>query len=226
MDDDAIADPDALRKMLPYGRTVDVAAIANMKLGANGQVDHAHVTRLPHTRTADSIPLLSFSSFVGLMVSRRAIDKIGLPKAELFLYFDDIEYCARLCGTGKIVLAEDATIVHKETSRASDTVCRFGRNFSFYSTGSFSFRFYFSWRNRVWVVLHSRRVRLRGIPPLVWGIIAYAVRILVIDRIDIIPRLHVLFRAVADGALCRFDNGFAFHMRDRWTTPVSNGRVR
>ena len=50
------------------------------------------------------------ASFEGLLLNRLAIQKIGLPKKEFFIWYDDIEYCRRLNRFGPIYLIPSAKI--------------------------------------------------------------------------------------------------------------------
>jgi UDP-galactopyranose mutase len=215
MDDDAIAVTDALQAMLPYAAAPGVVAIANPKLRANGHPDASHIQIRKSADSARSGPVaLSFSSFVGLMVRREAIDAIGFPKAEFFLYLDDHEYCRRLCSIGAIVLAEGAAIHHKQANSPLRTVRRFGRDFCFYSSREFAFRFYFTWRNSTWLALHGHAEGVRRLPALSLDLIKAMLRIFLIDRTDVFARLYILVRAAIDGLCSRFDNAFPSRMQD------------
>ena len=57
---------------------------------------------------------IDFASFVGVLINRKAVDKIGYPKKEFFIYHDDVEYSIRLRETGKIALITDSVILHKK----------------------------------------------------------------------------------------------------------------
>jgi len=214
MDDDAIADSSALDKMLRYTGERQVSAIANAKLRINGTLDDGHFIFEEGSSISSDVPYLTFSSFVGLMVSRAAVEKIGFPKAEFFLQGDDTEYCIRLCRAGRIVFARDSILVHKEISRPPEFVRRFGRDFTIYSKDRFCFQ-YFLWRNRVWMETHGRGFRIDRIWWLMNKFLRVLLRTCLVDRIDLLFRLYILVRALGDGALGRFDNDFPFRMRDK-----------
>lgn len=213
MDDDAIAEEKALERMLRHANDPNICAVANAKLRLNGTLDDGHVVFEKNSSFNSEPAYLTFSSFVGLMVSRTAIKEIGLPKAEFFLQGDDTEYCIRLCKSGRIAFARDSILVHKEVSRPPELIRRFGRDFTIYPKDRFCFQ-YFLWRNRVWIETYGRGFRLDRI----WWVTNKVVRVLLrtclIDRSDLPFRLFILLRAVTDGLRQRFDNEFPFRMRD------------
>jgi len=63
-------------------------------------------SKLPGPARVDVAP------FVGLLVSRDAIARVGLPMAQLYLWGDDGEFCWRLREIGDIVLVPTARIEH------------------------------------------------------------------------------------------------------------------
>lgn len=213
MDDDAIAAPDALERMLPLTQT-DVVAVANTKIRKDGVIDTSHF-RIHHESKAFSgyAPALSFSSFVGLLVARQAIDSIGLPRAEFFLMYDDNEYCRRLRTAGKILLAKDSIILHKEISAAPVCKRRLGRDFPVYSREAFCFRYFLYWRNRVWVQYHSGESFILSSFRLVIPLLKSILAIVLVSSDDVPFRLSILSRAVRDGISGRFDNDFPFRMK-------------
>jgi len=214
MDDDAIAEPDALEKMLHWASLSHTVAIANAKLRRDGVLDTGHFVYAKGSSSATNPAYLTFSSFVGLMVSSKAVTAIGLPKAEMFLQGDDTEYCIRLCKVGRIAFAADSVLVHKEISRPLELIRRFGRDFTIYPKERFCFQ-YFLWRNRVWIELYARGVRPDRIVWVISKFVRVILRTCLVDRVDVTFRLAILFRALKDGIVGKFDNDYPFRMRDR-----------
>lgn len=214
MDDDAIAQPNALDTMLRYTSIPDTVAVANAKIRRNGTLDTGHFVYEKGSSSSSQLSFLTFSSFVGLMVSNAAVKAIGLPKAELFLQGDDTEYCIRLRRIGRIVFAPNSVLVHKEISRPPELIRRFGREFTIYPKDRFCFQ-YFLWRNRVWIELYARGFRPDRIAWLASKFFRVVLRTCIVDRIDLRFRLFVLLMALKDGVLGRFDNDFPFRLRDR-----------
>jgi rhamnopyranosyl-N-acetylglucosaminyl-diphospho-decaprenol beta-1,3/1,4-galactofuranosyltransferase len=126
MDDDAEAYDDALERMEPAFSVANIGGVANLTIGLDGhpQVEHRGWLELRSSsqrahRPIDSSTLtgntvISFASFVGLAVHRNAIEQIGLPKRELFIKGDDLEYCVRLATLGPLILVPDSKIHHKD----------------------------------------------------------------------------------------------------------------
>lgn len=56
---------------------------------------------------------LDLLSFVGCVISRDVLQKVGLPEKDYFIYYDDSEYSLRIRKYTKIVNISRAIIVHK-----------------------------------------------------------------------------------------------------------------
>lgn len=78
------------------------------------------------------------STFCGLMVKRRIIEEIGLPKSEYFICYDDTEYSMRLKKYGPIINLNRAVLDHK-TTNTTDVLGFFDR---------MSWKTYYTHRNR------------------------------------------------------------------------------
>jgi GT2 family glycosyltransferase len=57
---------------------------------------------------------IDMASFVGILIPTLHVKKIGLPKKEFFIHYDDTEYCLRLSQFGKILMVTDSKIYHKD----------------------------------------------------------------------------------------------------------------
>jgi GT2 family glycosyltransferase len=211
MDDDTEPRQNALEMMKPHMQLPEVVAIANTKLEPYGRPEN-HIAEVARRYRRSGYVRLSFSSFVGLLVRKTAVDTVGLPKKEFFIYGDDNEYCNRLAAIGDICLAKDAVVLHKAAGREKSKVRRFlWLKASSLCFDSFCFK-YFYLRNLLWTCLHSRfHLSTRSSYNTVLA--AYAkclVKILFYDRDHRLMRSRILFRAFADGVGGNFDNTFAF----------------
>jgi len=132
MDDDSIAMADALEKLARRDLmdVEQVCAVASTVLDAQGNIykpcrrllNGMRLTKwifeadkhsVPVERYADAHFEIDTASFVGLLVSRETIEKVGLPKKEFFIYWDDVEYSLRIRRIGRILTVPDSKIVHK-----------------------------------------------------------------------------------------------------------------
>ena len=128
MDDDAFPTKTCLEKLTPYYHLDDTVALASLKVDLNNNILYHHrgyfnfkkglpiQKQITPEDTKVAIKDIDMASFVGLLVNRNAISKIGYPKKEFFIHTDDLEYCIRLRTVGKIKLVNDSIIKHAEGS--------------------------------------------------------------------------------------------------------------
>ncbi len=66
------------------------------------------------TQESLSSPLIPIEAagFLGIMIQRRAIDAVGLPLKELFLYWDDTDFIYRISRRFKVFLVPSSRILH------------------------------------------------------------------------------------------------------------------
>ena len=216
MDDDAEPFPDALEKMLPAFSRPGIGGVANLTLGLDGrpQLEHRGWLRLcgltPRAHQAiDESRLeeemeISFASFVGLAVHRTAVERIGLPRRELFIKGDDLEYCLRLADLGPLILMPASKIRHKDGVAAGyQHRRRFGMSSARVPIDKLWLN-YFSLRNLIWM----RRQRCGPVPALLFSIRQYAraaLGILVFDS-ERWVRLRFYYCAISDAWHGVFDN--------------------
>jgi rhamnopyranosyl-N-acetylglucosaminyl-diphospho-decaprenol beta-1,3/1,4-galactofuranosyltransferase len=132
MDDDAVADSDALEHLLRNELLVDDStdAVASTVLNKDRTINRAHrrlfVGTIPAEHPADlelyrERPYFETDTitYMGMLIGRQAISKIGLPLQELFIYFDDIEYALRMRKRGgKIFTVTTSFVVDPDLHRA------------------------------------------------------------------------------------------------------------
>ncbi|HEX8075280.1 MAG TPA: glycosyltransferase family 2 protein [Thermoleophilaceae bacterium] len=128
MDDDSSATPEALATLLRSAPAADAntVALCPKVVYANGELDRNQRGRfrrrlIPLPEAAyvpGTTPELDFLSFVGALVRTRAARAEDPPKAEFFVWGDDVEYSFRLRRQGRILLVPDAVMVHKRVSQS------------------------------------------------------------------------------------------------------------
>ena len=142
VDDDSIAAPDALRRLLAARRAPEglpaPALLASRVVWTDGR---AHPMNLPTVRRRDvghlvaaareRLVALRATTFVGLLVSRGAIERHGLPPEHFFFQADDIDWTARLLRHEQGYLVPDSVVEHR-TQRPHTALTDSGVRFSFH----------------------------------------------------------------------------------------------
>ena len=134
MDDDAEPRPDALARLLaaPEAQDPGTAALCPKVVFADGRVDapmrgdfRRRLRYLPAAAYRDGEHrALGFTSFVGPLVRAALARRLDLPRAEFFVWADDVEYSLRLRAHGRLVLVPESTVVHHASSHGSYTTRR------------------------------------------------------------------------------------------------------
>ena len=169
MDDDAEPEPQALGELLAQARNPgDVYASVPQRNGVLAWPatwrDAAGAWRVAR-RLEDLPPTCAVEShpFLGFLIHRELVERVGLPDATLFISADDIEYSLRARASG-------AEIVLVRASRISHPVAQIherrfaGRRFIFLSLPPW--RRYYDTRNRLLVARrhHGHRFWTQAIP--------------------------------------------------------------
>lgn len=125
LDDDAVAAPDALERMLRHlgahegdariGGVVPTVEFGDGRRetgwlwGARAAGGHGQSPNPPE----DSGPDVDWAPFAGLMLGREAWEEAGPIRADFVLWHADVEYCLRLRAGGRVLLAApDAVVRH------------------------------------------------------------------------------------------------------------------
>jgi rhamnopyranosyl-N-acetylglucosaminyl-diphospho-decaprenol beta-1,3/1,4-galactofuranosyltransferase len=208
MDDDTEPHLDALQKMERWQSQSEVVAIANRKVDRQGK-ETADGLRLMPEKAQGAVPyqVVRFSSFVGLLIRRTAMDAIGLPRREFFIHGDDTEYCFRLRAVGNIALAGDSLVAHKEVARSQQGRKLLSHTFYARTMDAFAFGFY-AHRNRAWIERQYRRNALSLYLYLIARFAFFSATVLVFDQDHRWLRIKILAKANLDGIRGRFDNEY------------------
>lgn len=123
MDDDVFPRPDCLERLLSHSDSPDAGIMVPRRM-VEGQIFSTEFKRFDLSRLFGSLgeePLrkmtvdvpieISGATFEGILISRRTVDRIGLPEKGLFIFYDDTDYCLRTLQAGlKIVYVSDAVM--------------------------------------------------------------------------------------------------------------------
>jgi GT2 family glycosyltransferase len=130
-DDDAFPHMDALENLEMFYNQVehkeDVVALCSQIIN-NGNCDIVHRRYIkPSKLKFMSVPVptsmyencnggfpIDLFTFVGTMIRKDAVEKVGLPIKEFFIYFDDIEYSYRLRKEGKMYCVPSSIVQHDQ----------------------------------------------------------------------------------------------------------------
>lgn len=122
-DDDALYDSHFFEyiKDKAYSNT-DISCFTGTVRNLDGNIDLAHRRSIKNTVTLSQRIIdvnsyvrpfyLEVFSFVGVVIKKSLIEKIGLPEKDFFIWYDDTEYSLRVIQYTKILNVSDATIVH------------------------------------------------------------------------------------------------------------------
>ena len=107
MDDDVFPHPDCLDRLLPYTDRPEVGILSPRRLlegkvfthefrhfNFTNPVGSLHGRKLAKQQVNQATEIVG-ADFEGPFISRRVVEKIGLPNRELFIFGDDTDYCLR-----------------------------------------------------------------------------------------------------------------------------------
>lgn len=234
MDDDAVPKQDALERLVATNAfsLSDTGALCPRVIGTDGKTDLRSRPRRVDLRRFKTIQVfeggeisdeaveINSATFVGLLVRREAVERIGLPRSEFFIAWDDIDYMHRLCAAGfKSYFVPRAEVVHLNAGADGQAKLPF----LFHHTRlpiSALWKSYYTWRNRVYLVheLSSPSVLIRESCKL-------AAAVLLFDDHKL-RRLKMLARAVRDGASGRLGAVLKPEAPQSHRTPQASRAVR
>ena len=127
MDDDAYPTKDCLKNLLEYKDKLDnIGFLAPAIYGIDNkkyQMYHHKmiskyktndITAVAEYEDLENVTNIEANAFVGPLFSRKAVEELGLPKGELFIYGDDTEYTYRVTRKYRGYVIKDAIINHQD----------------------------------------------------------------------------------------------------------------
>jgi GT2 family glycosyltransferase len=135
MDDDCLVRPDSLTQLLAaearLPETLKPDLLCSRVLAPDGS-DHPMNWAAPRWRLEfgherdlylrcipHGVLSIRCCSFVSALIHRRAVDRVGLPRAEFFLWSDDIDFTARVCKSAIGVQVPDSLVDHHTAKYAT-----------------------------------------------------------------------------------------------------------
>jgi GT2 family glycosyltransferase len=120
MDDDAIPEPESLEVLLQHvsSRNSIYGSLATDGDVLSWPLTHRNKTRhekgqLNNITDVHNFMEVEFLPFIGILISKVIVERIGLPDSGYFLAADDVEYCLRARKAGfKIIIIAKSRIHH------------------------------------------------------------------------------------------------------------------
>lgn len=124
MDDDAIPYNDSLEKLMIYSDD-SLSGLASTVIDINNNIDLNHRLKfnynlfkkrkypvsLKNYKLNETIEI-DVASYVGFLINASAINHVGYPRKDFFIFYDDTEHCLRLKKYGPIILVSNSRIKH------------------------------------------------------------------------------------------------------------------
>lgn len=133
MDDDVFPHPDCLDRLLPYTDRPEVGILSPRRLlegkvfthefqhfNFTNPVGSLHGCKLAKQQVNQATEIVG-ADFEGPFISRRVVEKIGLPNRELFIFCDDTDYCLRAHLAGFKLLYIPEALMDKHKFFSDDT---------------------------------------------------------------------------------------------------------
>lgn len=133
MDDDVFPRPDCLDRLLAYTDWPEVGILSPRRLlegkvfthefqhfNFTNPVGSLHGCKLAKQQVSQATEIVG-ADFEGPFISRRVVEKIGLPNRELFIFCDDTDYCLRAHLAGFKLLYIPEALMDKHKFFSNDT---------------------------------------------------------------------------------------------------------
>ena len=133
MDDDVFPRPDCLDRLLPYTDRPEVGILSPRRLlegkvfthefrhfNFTNPIGSLHGRKLAKQQVNQATEIVG-ADFEGPFISRRVVEKIGLPNRELFIFCDDTDYCLRTHLAGFKLLYIPEALMDKHKFFSDDT---------------------------------------------------------------------------------------------------------
>lgn len=231
MDDDAGVKSDALLNLVKFAEQ-GVLALAPRVIDEENKTLLAHRGRfnLNKIRKGDvQIPtsendytdndyfVVDFASFVGIMLHRKVIEKIGLPNKDFFIYHDDVEYCLRISLVSKIGVVTNSTIVHKISNKKNYE----SKKMLFWESERPLIKRYgvecILYRNLFYIYANYYPKMVFRILSVAFNYFVLFRRIMIYDRNKFL-RIRLMTKAVIDGLQNKFNNDY--YLSSTWTKDI------
>jgi rhamnopyranosyl-N-acetylglucosaminyl-diphospho-decaprenol beta-1,3/1,4-galactofuranosyltransferase len=164
LDDDSVARPDALDRLLAAAdETGGPALVCSRVEWTDGSLHAMNLPIMPRQRdrelvfeARDGVLPVRATTYVSVLLSRPAVERAGLPRRDFFWQTDDIEYTARILRDAPGYYVPGSVVEHRTPDQ--------------YTAVNDDRRFFFHVRNTV-LMIRGSAWRLREKPRLAWWIV-------------------------------------------------------
>ncbi|WP_105012180.1 glycosyltransferase family 2 protein [Salinibacter sp. 10B] len=174
MDDDAEPAETALEMLFDSGvhSAPDTVALSPLKRFPSGRpqydqagwYDPVRAEVEPVAAADEDCTEISYAAFVGLLCRVDVVHRVGLPAADFFLWYDDVEYCLRLASEGRIYLVRSSRVTHHVSEERRSQEKGEAKPWRYFKL-SYYWRYYYGYRNRLLILrrhVSSAPQRMRG----------------------------------------------------------------
>jgi len=214
MDDDVEPRADALRVLAesPAFSDPSVGFLASLVLDSNLKAQISPFRRFNRLMAAcpaidegsleQSLVPIEAAGFLGGMVRREAIDTVGLPLKDLFIYWDDTEFIHRISKRFKVFLVPASKVVHRyvwvpPSRRRILGLLRIPAGVPI----SQAWRFYYNLRNSIFIRTRYASPWLAPLIPMV--VLTRPLGTILLFYDHKLARFKLLWQAAVDGILGR-----------------------
>ncbi|MCK5201510.1 MAG: glycosyltransferase family 2 protein [Spirochaetales bacterium] len=139
MDDDTIAEPGALEKLVespffpddesenPTGYLAGRVDWTDGNRHLLNFIEPVHPWHHFHGKYENCYKITN-STFVSMLISRKAIEKVGLPVKEFFIWGDDWEYSGRISKQFNCYYISDSVVIHKTLENLESNVSNINKD--------------------------------------------------------------------------------------------------
>lgn len=180
LDDDVSVEPDALEKLVEGILVISMRE----KVGAVRSWNQISCSFSEATKVKRGF------AWRGTLIKKEAVETIGLPRREYFLYSDDVEYSFRMLRSGYSIYWIPASRVIEKPADAKINLNFLGHRLSIHKD---AFRIYYASRNQINLFLEYRNI------PEVIKTLFYAVKLMVIFAIFSRKEFPAASRAIVSG---------------------------
>ncbi|HEX8315085.1 MAG TPA: glycosyltransferase family 2 protein [Flavisolibacter sp.] len=137
MDDDTIPQPDALQKLqsaldelAPHQENVGFLSSTVLWTDGNPHAmnktyaltEKRRLAKFPFAQNT-GFPIIQWGTFVSMLLSAKAVEKVGLPIKEFFIWCDDAEFALRIVSSGMAGFAvKDSVVIHETPTNHQSSV--------------------------------------------------------------------------------------------------------